>query len=362
VRLIFDIFGQTLGTLWGHKLRSFLTMFGIAWGVFSLLLLVGLGEGFRSGNKRQFDTLGENVMFIWSSRAPVMQGSFTALRQYYLTDRNPDPNWKPGTTGLTQAQIGAWVNWYVGGLDKVTNWQMQTLAALGFSGYYETVTPGSGTRPDGLTRTEQQNLSNDGTTGVGAVWNLYYAGLHFAVLTGCLIWLFVRYRDSYFRVRTTVVLFTGFALLVQFIPVAPPRMLSDGMVDTAVEYGQSVYGSVAGFNPDQLSAMPSVHVGWALLVAIVIVNVSRSRWRWLALGYPVMTTLAVVVTANHFWLDGAAAAILLALALLVQRAGQAIRRKLQARAAAAARAAAGSASQMRSSAAESWAADKNHAS
>ncbi|MGC2790685.1 MAG: ABC transporter permease, partial [Candidatus Sulfotelmatobacter sp.] len=66
----------------------FLTMFGIAWGVFSLLLLVGLGEGFRSGNKKQFDTLGENVMFIWSSRAPMMQGSFTALRQYYLTDRD----------------------------------------------------------------------------------------------------------------------------------------------------------------------------------------------------------------------------------------------------------------------------------
>jgi putative ABC transport system permease protein len=85
VRLLFDIFGQTLRTLWSHKLRSFLTMFGIAWGVFSLLLLVGLGEGFRSGNKKQFDTLGENVMFIWSGRAPAVQGSFTALRQYYLT-------------------------------------------------------------------------------------------------------------------------------------------------------------------------------------------------------------------------------------------------------------------------------------
>ncbi len=88
VRLILDIFGQTLGTLWAHKLRSFLTMFGIAWGVGSLLLLVGLGEGFRSGNRKQFDTLGENVMFIWSGRAPVMQGSFTALRQYYLTYRD----------------------------------------------------------------------------------------------------------------------------------------------------------------------------------------------------------------------------------------------------------------------------------
>lgn len=75
-------------TLWGHKLRSFLTMFGIAWGVFSLLLLVGLGEGFRSGNKKQFDTLGENVMFLWSGRAPAVQGSFTALRQYYLTYRD----------------------------------------------------------------------------------------------------------------------------------------------------------------------------------------------------------------------------------------------------------------------------------
>jgi PAP2 superfamily len=166
-------------------------------------------------------------------------------------------------------------------------------------------------------------------------FNLYYAGLHFAVLIALLVWLFVRYRASYLRVRTTVVLFTGFSLLVQLIPVAPPRMLPGiGMVDTAVRYGQSVYGSDAGFNPDQLSAMPSVHIGWALLVAVVIVAVSRSRWRWLALGYPVLTTLAVVVTANHFWLDGVAAAILLALALLTQRAAYALRRRLERRSAA----------------------------
>jgi putative ABC transport system permease protein len=88
MRLLFDIFGQTLRTLWAHKLRSFLTMFGIAWGVGSLLLLVGLGEGFRAGNRKQFDSLGENVMFIWSARAPEMQGSFTALKQYYLTYRD----------------------------------------------------------------------------------------------------------------------------------------------------------------------------------------------------------------------------------------------------------------------------------
>src|SRR5579864_2302407 len=88
VRHVFDIFGQTLRTLWAHKLRSFLTMFGIAWGVGSLLLLVGVGEGFRAGNRKQFDSIGENVMFVWSGRAPVLQGSFTALRQYYLTYRD----------------------------------------------------------------------------------------------------------------------------------------------------------------------------------------------------------------------------------------------------------------------------------
>jgi putative ABC transport system permease protein len=85
MRVLLEIFGQTLSTLWAHKLRSFLTMFGIAWGVGSLLLLVGLGEGFRSGNKKQFDALGENVMFIWGGRAPAVEGSFTGMRQYYLT-------------------------------------------------------------------------------------------------------------------------------------------------------------------------------------------------------------------------------------------------------------------------------------
>ncbi len=128
-------------------------------------------------------------------------------------------------------------------------------------------------------------------------------------------------------------LFTAGALLIQLVPVAPPRMLpADGMVDTAVQYGQSVYGSVAGFNADQLSAMPSVHIGWALLVALVAIEVSRSRWRWLALAYPVVTMLAVVVTANHYWLDGIAAALLLALALIVQRVARAMRPAYAARA------------------------------
>jgi putative ABC transport system permease protein len=85
MRSLFEIFAQTLRTLWAHKLRSFLTMFGIAWGVGSLLLLVGLGEGFRSGNRKQFDEIGENVIFAWGGRAPAINGSFTSMRQYYIT-------------------------------------------------------------------------------------------------------------------------------------------------------------------------------------------------------------------------------------------------------------------------------------
>src|SRR5512141_2373328 len=86
--MIVDIFGQTLRTLWAHKLRSFLTMFGIAWGVGSLLLLVGLGEGFRSGNRKSFNEIGEDVMFIWGGRVPAMNGSFTSRRWYFITDRD----------------------------------------------------------------------------------------------------------------------------------------------------------------------------------------------------------------------------------------------------------------------------------
>lgn len=85
MRLVLNIFAQTLHTLWEHKLRSFLTMFGIAWGIGSLLLLVGLGEGFRTGQRKEFNELGENVMFIWGGRAPSVNGSFTSMRQYYLT-------------------------------------------------------------------------------------------------------------------------------------------------------------------------------------------------------------------------------------------------------------------------------------
>lgn len=87
MRTLVDILGQTFSTLWSHKLRSFLTMFGIAWGVGSLLLLIGLGEGFRSGNRRQLENIGQDIMFNFGGRIPAIPGSAVSGKEF-------DPTWK----------------------------------------------------------------------------------------------------------------------------------------------------------------------------------------------------------------------------------------------------------------------------
>jgi hypothetical protein len=149
--------------------------------------------------------------------------------------------------------------------------------------------------------------------------NWYYAALHFAALGLLLLWLFGRHRARYAEVRTVLVLLTASSLLLQLLPVAPPRLLPElGYVDTAALYGQSVY-DVSGISVDQLAAMPSVHVGWALLVAWAVIRVSSSRYRWWVLVHPVLTMFVVVATANHFWLDGIVAAVLLALSVAALR-------------------------------------------
>ena len=154
--------------------------------------------------------------------------------------------------------------------------------------------------------------------------NLYYAIMHFAALFVLLVWMFLRHRDRYAYWRTTIVLLTASCLLVQLLPVAPPRLLPEfGFVDTAAQYGQSVYAALSAVGPDQLSAMPSVHVGWAVLVAIAAWTLTTSRWRWLGVGHAIATVFVVVATANHFWLDGIVASALLGFVLVVQ--DQAIR-------------------------------------
>jgi hypothetical protein len=91
-------------------------------------------------------------------------------------DPNPYPGWKPGTATLNITQVRLWADWYVQALDDVVDWQMRTWNRLGFRGYYQVLTPGSGTRPSGFNYDVRHYLP-DGVTGVGAVWNRFYAFL-----------------------------------------------------------------------------------------------------------------------------------------------------------------------------------------
>jgi putative ABC transport system permease protein len=80
-----DTFGQVFLAIRANKVRSFLTMFGIAWGVGSMLLLISVGEGFRSGQKREFAELGNDVIMMWNGNIPAVPGQHTSMRPYYLT-------------------------------------------------------------------------------------------------------------------------------------------------------------------------------------------------------------------------------------------------------------------------------------
>jgi hypothetical protein len=149
--------------------------------------------------------------------------------------------------------------------------------------------------------------------------NAFYATVHVPALICFLVWLFFRHHDRYPRLRNTVAAVTGLCLVLHFTPVAPPRMYPDlGFVDAAREYGQSVYGPVGQGISNQVSALPSLHAGWALIVALGVITVSTSRWRWWILAHPVLTMLVIVATANHWWLDSIAAAVVLLAVLGVQ--------------------------------------------
>jgi PAP2 superfamily len=150
--------------------------------------------------------------------------------------------------------------------------------------------------------------------------NVFYATVHFPAMIAFLIWMFVRHRDRYPQVRNTVVLVTGSSLAIQLIPVAPPRLTPGlGFVDTPALFHQSVYAAVGAPGPDQLSAMPSVHVAWSVLVALGVIAISQRRFRWLILAHPGLTVLAVVATGNHWWFDGIVAVWLIGLSIIVER-------------------------------------------
>jgi hypothetical protein len=150
--------------------------------------------------------------------------------------------------------------------------------------------------------------------------NYYYATAHLTGMFIFLVWLWLRHRDRYAPWRNIVAFFTGIALLIEMVPVAPPRLIGNtGLVDTAMVYGQSVYEFVGSGIADQYAAMPSIHVGWALLIAVACYSVTTGPARWIGVAHGVLTMFVVVATANHYWLDGLTAAAVLAMAMLAQR-------------------------------------------
>jgi hypothetical protein len=158
--------------------------------------------------------------------------------------------------------------------------------------------------------------------------NYYYATLHFAVTIGVGIWLYRRHPLHARQLRTAwyfmnLVALFGFA----FYPLAPPRLLPDGrFIDTVIAF--HTWGSwgdqSVSSHSNLYAAMPSMHIGWSMWVAIAVVFLARRTWVRVLFGlYPVATLFVIIGTGNHYWLDavGGAAACLggLGLARLVTR-------------------------------------------
>ena len=80
-----EISKQTIATLRAHKMRSFLTMFGIVWGIASVIILVGLGMGFSKDQKKRMETLGKDLVIIWGGRTSAQAGGLAAGRRVTLT-------------------------------------------------------------------------------------------------------------------------------------------------------------------------------------------------------------------------------------------------------------------------------------
>jgi hypothetical protein len=151
--------------------------------------------------------------------------------------------------------------------------------------------------------------------------NIYYGGLHVPVMGGVLIWLFVRHRQQYPTVRTTLAFLIAGCITVQaLLPLAPPRFFADlGFVDAGLKYGLSVYGAGGSGVSNELAAMPSMHAGWAILAGYAAIKYGTGKWRWLVVAHTVLTMISIVATANHWWLDAIVSAMMLAVIMPIQR-------------------------------------------
>ena len=151
----------------------------------------------------------------------------------------------------------------------------------------------------------------------------YYATMHFGVTIAVLVWLYLR-RPLQYRPVRTVLYATNIVALVGFwlFPLAPPRMLGHGFIDTVVVF--HTWGSWGSGGVDaasnQFAAMPSLHIGWSLWCAIALVKLSTRTWvKVLGALYPVVTCLVIMATANHYILDAAGGVLALMLGFAIQR-------------------------------------------
>jgi hypothetical protein len=155
--------------------------------------------------------------------------------------------------------------------------------------------------------------------------NRFYIGVHFPAAVAFLLWVVIFRRAHWSRVRNVIMISTGAALVIHILyPLAPPRFLPAvrpdiPFVDTGLVFGPSAYTGAGASEANQYAAMPSLHVGWAILEAWGLITILRMRARWLAVVQPVVTALVVVITANHYWLDGLIGGLLVYGAVLVTR-------------------------------------------
>jgi hypothetical protein len=155
---------------------------------------------------------------------------------------------------------------------------------------------------------------------LGAEWfikimNVYYGTLHFLITAALLLWVYLRRHEHYRQYRNLLGMTTALALIGYFaFPLAPPRLYPCHacFVDTLDTIGGfwSYHSSAAKAIANPFAAMPSLHFGWALWCGTLLWSFAKHRvLRALSVVYPMLTLLAIVVTANHYWLDAVGGAI-----------------------------------------------------
>lgn len=138
------------------------------------------------------------------------------------------------------------------------------------------------------------------------VSNWVYIWGHWPVISVVLVWTFITNRPAFLLLRNAMFISGAIGLVIfMSYPVAPPRLLEVGLMDTVSEFSHSYRILQPPSLVNQYAAVPSLHVGWNLLIGITIFT-STTRWWLKVIGVtiPILMAISVVVTANHFVIDG----------------------------------------------------------